>query len=162
MVNPFDPKAALLAKHAQHVVLIHFPIALFLTGFVFDLTARWTKNSTKKATMEGRGASQYTRRSRCCGADARIRHRGLAVATRGTEAEGAVIAPPGPGTHVQSFDLLGWGDPFSAAESFQSCAFRLLFTAGTPDRRHPCSYRSSGRFSEWRERSWLGPSIARS
>lgn len=51
MVNPFDPKAALLAKHAQHVVLIHFPIALFLTGFVFDLTARWTKNSTKKATM---------------------------------------------------------------------------------------------------------------
>ena len=28
-VNPFDIKQALLAKHAQHVVLIHFPIALF-------------------------------------------------------------------------------------------------------------------------------------
>ena len=28
MVNPFDFKTALLAKHAQHVVLIHFPIAL--------------------------------------------------------------------------------------------------------------------------------------
>ena len=24
MLNPFDRKAALLAKHAQHVVLIHF------------------------------------------------------------------------------------------------------------------------------------------
>jgi uncharacterized membrane protein len=50
-VNPFDPKAALLAKHAQHVVLIHFPIALFLTGVVFDLAARWTKNTAKAATM---------------------------------------------------------------------------------------------------------------
>jgi hypothetical protein len=26
--NPFDIKTAILAKHAQHVVLIHFPIAL--------------------------------------------------------------------------------------------------------------------------------------
>jgi uncharacterized membrane protein len=50
-MNPFDPKAALLARHAQHVVLIHFPIALFLTGVVFDLAARWTKNATKAATM---------------------------------------------------------------------------------------------------------------
>jgi uncharacterized membrane protein len=50
-VNPFDPKAALLAKHAQHVVLIHFPIALFLTGAVFDCAARWTKNATKRATL---------------------------------------------------------------------------------------------------------------
>ncbi|HVO56828.1 MAG TPA: DUF2231 domain-containing protein [Dongiaceae bacterium] len=40
MLNPFDPKAALLAKHAQHVVLIHFPIALYLTGTLFDLAAR--------------------------------------------------------------------------------------------------------------------------
>ena len=30
MVNPFDLKTTLLAKHAQHVVLIHFPIGLFL------------------------------------------------------------------------------------------------------------------------------------
>jgi hypothetical protein len=32
MLSPFDPKTVLLAKHAQHVVLIHFPIALFLVG----------------------------------------------------------------------------------------------------------------------------------
>jgi len=43
MVNPFDLKSILLAKHAQHVVLIHFPIALFLTAVAFDLMAQWTK-----------------------------------------------------------------------------------------------------------------------
>jgi uncharacterized membrane protein len=50
-VNPFDPKAALLAKHAQHVVLVHFPVALFLTGVAFDLTARWTKKATRRTTL---------------------------------------------------------------------------------------------------------------
>jgi uncharacterized membrane protein len=35
MVNPFDLKTVLLAKHAQHVVLIHFPIALFITAAAF-------------------------------------------------------------------------------------------------------------------------------
>ena len=39
MVNPFEPKTVLLAKHAQHVVLIHFPIALFITGVAFDFLA---------------------------------------------------------------------------------------------------------------------------
>jgi uncharacterized membrane protein len=43
MVNPFDLKAALFAKHAQHVVLIHFPIALFIAGAAFDWLAQWTK-----------------------------------------------------------------------------------------------------------------------
>jgi uncharacterized membrane protein len=42
-MHPFDLKAALLAKHAQHVVLIHFPIALFITGVAFDIVAQWTK-----------------------------------------------------------------------------------------------------------------------
>jgi uncharacterized membrane protein len=43
MLNPFDPQAALLAKHAQHVVLIHFPIALFITGVAFDFIAQWSR-----------------------------------------------------------------------------------------------------------------------
>src|SRR6202140_3916956 len=43
MVNPFDLKTILLAKHAQHVVLIHFPIALFISAAAFDLIAQWTK-----------------------------------------------------------------------------------------------------------------------
>jgi uncharacterized membrane protein len=43
MINPFDLKTVLLAKHAQHVVLIHFPIALFITAVGFDLVGQWTK-----------------------------------------------------------------------------------------------------------------------
>jgi len=33
----------LLAKHAQHVVLIRFPLALFIAGVVFDFLAQKTK-----------------------------------------------------------------------------------------------------------------------
>ncbi len=43
-VNPFDIKTVLLARHAQHVVLIHFPIALFSAAVAFDFFAHWTKN----------------------------------------------------------------------------------------------------------------------
>src|SRR5579859_6165440 len=43
-MSPFDLKTVLLAKHAQHVVLIHFPIALFMMGAAFDLAAQRTKN----------------------------------------------------------------------------------------------------------------------
>ena len=43
MLNPFDFKTVLLAKHAQRVVLIHFSIALFIAGVAFDLIAQRTK-----------------------------------------------------------------------------------------------------------------------
>ncbi len=49
MANPFDPKTALFAKHAQHVVLIHFPIALFITGVAFDVIAQWTRRRNLEA-----------------------------------------------------------------------------------------------------------------
>ena len=42
-VNPFDVKAALLAGHAQHPVIVHFPIALFIASAVFDVLAIWRK-----------------------------------------------------------------------------------------------------------------------
>ena len=48
-MNPFDIKAALMAKHAQHVVLIHFPIALFVCGSFFDFLAHWTRKTTLAA-----------------------------------------------------------------------------------------------------------------
>jgi uncharacterized membrane protein len=41
-MSPFDLRSALLAKHAQHVVLVHFPIALFIVGAVFDAVAERT------------------------------------------------------------------------------------------------------------------------
>jgi len=44
-MHPFDPKAALLAKHAQHVVLIHFPIALYVIGVLFDVLSFGKKQS---------------------------------------------------------------------------------------------------------------------
>jgi uncharacterized membrane protein len=43
MLNPFDLRNALMARHAQHVVLVHFPIALFIVGVAFDAAALWTK-----------------------------------------------------------------------------------------------------------------------
>jgi uncharacterized membrane protein len=44
--NPFDISTIVLAKHAQHVVLIHFPIALFITAVAFDYIALWTHRGT--------------------------------------------------------------------------------------------------------------------
>lgn len=41
-MSPFDIKTVLFANHAQHVVLIHFPIALFIMGVSFDFLAQWT------------------------------------------------------------------------------------------------------------------------
>ena len=49
MVNPFDLRSAVFAKHAQHVVLIHFPIALVITSVGFDYMAHWTKDRTLAA-----------------------------------------------------------------------------------------------------------------
>ena len=52
MANPFDPRSILMARHAQHVVLIHFPIALFLIGVLFDLISRWRKDSCLAAAAQ--------------------------------------------------------------------------------------------------------------
>jgi len=56
-VNSFDPKSVLLAKHAQHVVLIHFPIALFMTGVLCDVLAHW------RGKMELRAAARFNLRA---------------------------------------------------------------------------------------------------
>src|SRR5262249_61853449 len=42
-MKALDPITILTAKHAQHVVLIHFPIAAFITAVGFDYAAQWTK-----------------------------------------------------------------------------------------------------------------------
>ena len=47
MTNPFDWRTVLLVKHAQHVALIHFPIALFIVGVALD----WLATRTKRATF---------------------------------------------------------------------------------------------------------------
>jgi uncharacterized membrane protein len=45
-MHAFDLKSALLAKHAQHVVLVHFPIALFMVGATFDVLSERTRNAS--------------------------------------------------------------------------------------------------------------------
>lgn len=42
--NYFDLRTVLFAKHAQHIVLIHFPIALYMVAVGFDFVWQWTKN----------------------------------------------------------------------------------------------------------------------
>jgi len=43
-MSPFDPRSIIFAKHAQHVVLVHFPIALCMVGLGFDAIAQWRHN----------------------------------------------------------------------------------------------------------------------
>src|ERR1035441_183434 len=61
-INPFDPKTVLLAKHAQQVVLIHFPIALFISAVGFDYLSRLsdvrTHNDPQPLRSKNRIASQ--------------------------------------------------------------------------------------------------------
>src|SRR6266702_3305990 len=45
-MSPFDLKAALLPRRAQHPGIMHFPIALFIISVVFDLLAIWRRNPT--------------------------------------------------------------------------------------------------------------------
>lgn len=45
MVNPLNWRTILLERHAQHVVFIHFPIALFMSGVVFDLLSGGKRDS---------------------------------------------------------------------------------------------------------------------
>ncbi|MBZ5613140.1 MAG: DUF2231 domain-containing protein [Acidobacteriia bacterium] len=42
-MSPWDPRTAIFAKHAQHVVIIHFPIALLITGVALDFLATWSR-----------------------------------------------------------------------------------------------------------------------
>jgi len=43
-MKPFDPRSVIFARHAQHVVLAHFPIALCLVGVLFDFIAQGKKS----------------------------------------------------------------------------------------------------------------------
>jgi len=53
-MNPFDLKSVILAKHAQHVALVHFPIALIVVGVLFDLL------SLRKQSLALLRAAYYT------------------------------------------------------------------------------------------------------
>ena len=42
-MKAFDPRTIIFARHAQHVVLVHFPIAAFITAVAFDYAWQLTK-----------------------------------------------------------------------------------------------------------------------
>jgi uncharacterized membrane protein len=44
-MHPFDWHSVLFARHAQHVVMIHFPIALYLAAVLFDLLSGGRKEN---------------------------------------------------------------------------------------------------------------------
>ena len=110
-VNPFDIRTVVLAKHAQHVVLIHFPLALFIAAVAFDYLAQWTRNqalaaaayfnlllaaiSTMPAIATGFAAWQW--------------------ALEGADAEGHSAAAPGPGLRLERFHLARQLDPLAGA-----------------------------------------------
>ena len=53
MTHVLDLRSILFARHAQHVVLIHFPIALFLAGVLFDLVARLRRDARLATAAQG-------------------------------------------------------------------------------------------------------------
>lgn len=53
-MNPFDLKSVILAKHAQHVALVHFPIALIVVTVLFDFL------SLRKQSLALLRAAYYT------------------------------------------------------------------------------------------------------
>jgi hypothetical protein len=88
-VTPFDIKTILLAKHTQHVVLIHFPVALFIAGMAFDLVTQWTKQ---------RGlADAANLLLNFDGAHDRAGNPRVAVRTRWAETQGHPAGAPGTG-----------------------------------------------------------------
>jgi uncharacterized membrane protein len=103
MVNPLDLRAALLAKHAQHVVLIHFPIALFITAVLFDLVAPWSKR-------RGMADAAYYNLVIAAISKVPVIATGIlrvAVSTRGPETKGNSITAPGIGMRLERSDLAG-------------------------------------------------------
>ena len=102
-VNPFDLKTIVLAKHAQHVVLIHFPIALFLAGVAFDFLAQ----QTKRRGLAEAAYFNFLVAAHFDSAGSRDRHSRLAVRTRGAKIKRHAARAFGFRVRVDSDDLAG-------------------------------------------------------
>ena len=150
-VNPFDLKTAVLAKHAQHVVLIHFPIALFLAAVAFDFIARWTKRRgwADAAYLQPARGSDFN-----CSCSRHWASR-VAVPAGGTEAEGHPIAAPSAGLRFNGDDLAGvvGAFPRSAADGIPA---ELPSGGRTSGSRSRGLDGALGRLFEWCESPGLG------
>jgi hypothetical protein len=117
-LNPFDLKTVLLAKHAQHVVLIHFPIALFIAAVTFDLTAQWTK----ARRPGGHSLLQPARGSYFHAAGSRHGYPRVAIPTRRAETKRHPSAAPGTCMRRERNDLGGLVDKFPCTAAGRSLA----------------------------------------
>ena len=118
MVNPFDLRTALLAKHAQHVVLIHFPIALFITA----VRVRPHSAMDEATGHCGRSLLQPVSGSDFNGPGYRNRDTRMAVPARGPEAEGDPVAAPGIACVSSVDDLAGLVGAFPREAAGRSLA----------------------------------------
>jgi uncharacterized membrane protein len=117
MVNPFDLRTIVLAKHAQHVVLIHFPIAVFITAVAFDLIAQWTKR---------RGLEDAAYYNLLVAAISTVpvlaTATRLAVSTRRAKSKGHPIAASRSGVCFDGHDLAGLVGAFPGATAGRGLA----------------------------------------
>ena len=102
-VNPFNIKTIVVAKHAQHVVLIDFAIALFVVGVLFDLLAQ----RTRRRGLAPSGLQQLPGSGTFGAARPAHRRPRLAVRTRGREIERRSIPARGPRVRSYRADLVG-------------------------------------------------------
>ena len=149
--SPFDIRTVLLAKHAQHVVLIHFPIALFIAAVMFDFCAQWTKNLTL-------AAAAYFNLLLAAISTIPVVATGIVawrLALEGQKAERHSVRAPGFGLHLSRPDLVRFQDPSTG--STESAVSLAEYSAA--DRSN---YGAIGRFDgaprrvfEWSERAGL-------
>ena len=120
-VNPYDIKSALLAKHAQHVVLIHLPIALFPAAVAFDYLAQWMKNRTLAAAAYFNLllAAVSTVPSRC------DRFCCVAMGARGATAQRDSVDAPRSGLRIECIDLICVVDPLARAAPSREAPTKL-------------------------------------
>ena len=150
-VNPFDIRTVVLAKHAQHVVLIHFPIALFITAVAFDYLAQWTKNRTL-------AAAAYFNLLLAAVSTVPAVATGFAAwqwALEGQQLKGILLMHLVAGLHIECADLAGVLDPLACAAPSGG----ILANVPPANRSSRGTTRgvdgASRRVSHWRERARL-------
>ncbi len=149
-VNPFDIRTVVLAKYAQHVGLIHFPVALFITAVAFDYFAQWTKNRTL-------AAAAYFNLLLAAVSTMPVVATGFAAwqwALEGQQLKGILLMHLVLGLHIECADLACLLDPLACARH----PVAPLPTYRLP-RSSRCTTRgvdgASRRVSQWRERARL-------
>ena len=148
-VNLFDIKTVVLAKHAQHVVVIHFPHCPVYRGCGLRLCGEVDEEPSagRRSTLQFAIGRDFD------GAGGRGGNGGGAVGSRGQENKRNSVNAPDLGMHIERVDLVGVLDPLARAPaSGKSCAKVPAAdrSARGLDRR---AHRSSWRISQWGKRN---------